>query len=274
MTERLQDFGNDGPVVTVPWLQSHLGQTNVRLIDVRSATDYAAGHIPGAFHSDLHALVLADSAPASIAAFDAALAAEIRRLGIQTGERVIFYEDFSGTSAARGVWLLDYAGLGNGALLDGGLGAWQAAGGELVRAAAVPTPSTIELHPDRSVLATVDELATPPRNGSPPLPLDTRNDVEYAAGTIPNSVHVEWSRHLRPDGTLRPPTELRALYAAAGIEPAGDRDVVTFCGSGFRAAHSYVVLRALGVPRVKNYAPSWNEWGRRPDLPKSRPGIR
>ncbi len=48
--------------------------------------------------------------------------------------------------------------------------------------------------------------------------------------------------------------------------------MVTFCASGYRAAHAYVALRALGVPAM-NYAPSWNEWSRRGDLPIVRPAA-
>ena len=51
--------------------------------------------------------------------------------------------------------------------------------------------------------------------------------------------------------------------------PAGEglREVVTYCASGYRAARTYVVLRALGYPGVRNYAASWNEWGWHADLP-------
>ncbi len=144
-------------------------------------------------------------------------------------------------------------------------------GGEVVREAPVPDPSDVRMRPDRTVLATAEELRDDlldPSDGEPaPLPLDTRTDDEHASGTIPGSVHVEWVHHLRPDGTLRPPAELRALYAAAGIDPSGEQPVVAYCASGYRAAHAYVVLRALGHERVKNYAASWHEWGRRPDLP-------
>ena len=62
--------------------------------------------------------MIAESSPTAIASFNARVQQELRRLGIRPGERVVFYEDFSGTSAARGVWMLDYAGLGGGAILD------------------------------------------------------------------------------------------------------------------------------------------------------------
>ena len=101
--------------------------------------------------------------------------------------------------------------------------------------------------------------------------LDTRAGMEYASGTIPTSVHLEWTANLDASGALRPPEELLPLYAEAGLDPQDERPVVTFCGSGYRAAQSYVVLKALGFPHVSNYAPSWGEWGRRPDLPTEQP---
>ena len=62
-----------------------------------------------------------------------------------------------------------------------------------------------------------------------------------------------------------PADELRAMYEAAGVTP--DKEVVTYCQGGYRAAHGYLALRLLGYPRVRNYTGSWKEWGDREDLP-------
>ncbi|CAA9549528.1 MAG: hypothetical protein AVDCRST_MAG49-1652 [uncultured Thermomicrobiales bacterium] len=271
-------FGDDGPIVSVAWLRARLGQPGVRVVDVRPANAYAAAHIPGAAPTTLAAIRLDRSAPDAIARFAAALSDEVRRLGVRPGEKVVFVEDVSGTMAARAVWALDYLGHGGGALLDGGLVAWAAAGGALTRDPTPPEPpGDLSVVPDPTVLVTADELLAgiagsagghgAGASGSPPLPVDSRGDAEYALGTIPGAVHVDWTRHLRPDGRLRPPSELRALYAEAGLPDDPDRPLATFCGSGYRAAHAYVVLRALGHRRVGNYVPSWNEWGARADLP-------
>lgn len=256
-----------GPILSVEWLQAHFHDSNVRIVDARPAGEYAAAHLPGAVNMDTYALKLADSTEAELARYVESITAEIRRCGIRAGDRVIFYEGFSGTNAARGVWMLDLLGIGGGAMLDGGLQAWAEAGGALSRDTPAIEPSQTEMALDRSVLATADELLTPENL----CVLDTRAAIEFMAGTIPTSIHIEWLEHLTPDGRFRSLEELRSLYESRGLLADGEATIATFCGSGYRAAHTYVVLKALGFSSVKNYAPSWGEWGRRSDLPVERP---
>jgi thiosulfate/3-mercaptopyruvate sulfurtransferase len=78
-------------------------------------------------------------------------------------------------------------------------------------------------------------------------------------------VHIEWTRNLAPTGEFKPAAELRKMYEEAGVTP--DREVITYCQGGYRAAHSYLALRLLGYPNVRNYVGSWKEWGDRTDLP-------
>jgi thiosulfate/3-mercaptopyruvate sulfurtransferase len=59
------------------------------------------------------------------------------------------------------------------------------------------------------------------------------------------------------------------MYEALGVTP--DREVVTYCQGGYRAAHTYLALRLAGFPRVRNYTGSWKEWGDRDDVPVERP---
>ena len=71
--------------------------------------------------------------------------------------------------------------------------------------------------------------------------------------------------NLRPDGSFKRADQLRAMYTAAGVTP--DKEVLTYCQGGYRAAHGYLALRLLGYPRVRNYVGSWKEWGDRLELP-------
>ena len=71
-----------------------------------------------------------------------------------------------------------------------------------------------------------------------------------------------------PAASSRPPN-CEAMYAGLGVTP--ERDVVTYCQGGYRGAHTYLALRLLGFPQVRNYLGSWREWGDRLDLPLEVP---
>jgi thiosulfate/3-mercaptopyruvate sulfurtransferase len=260
-----------GPIVDANWLRGHRRDPDLRVIDVRPIGQYTLGHIPGAVSCDVGAIRMPDSSEPTIAAYVDAARAALRRAGVRAGDRNVVYEEFSGDTAARVVWLFDALGLGGASMLDGGLRAWVDAGGSLTRDIPPIAPSDLEVSFDRRLLATAGEILASLTGGAPMTILDTRSDGEYAAGTIPGAIHLEWIHHLRPDGSFRSLDELRALYEPITARLSPTRPVVAFCGSGYRSAHAYVVLTALGVPFVKNYAPSWGEWGRRPRLPVERP---
>ncbi len=274
MTESLVSSDGTGQIVTAGWLMRVIGASGIRIVDARPIDQFAGGHIPRAAHSDQNLLRMPDSSATSIARYQEIATAEARRLGLEQSDKVVFYDEFSGASAARGVWMLDYLGLEGGAMLDGGLAAWIESGGEITRDVASFTPSSIETTPDASVLATAGEILKGVSDADSGVAiLDTRSDLEHRTGTIPTAIQVEWLHNLDARGKFRARAELEALYHSNGFDPASDDAIVPFCGSGYRAAHAYVVLRALGYKSVKNYVPSWGEWGRRPDLPVERPGL-
>jgi thiosulfate/3-mercaptopyruvate sulfurtransferase len=109
--------------------------------------------------------------------------------------------------------------------------------------------------------------------------VDARSTEEYCGtmvraargGAIPHAVHIEWMKHLDANGEIKPAADLRTLYESAGVMP--DREVVSYCQGGYRAAHTYLALRLLGYPRLRNYVGSWREWGNRTDTPIEIPAA-
>lgn len=243
-----------------------------RLLDLRQAELFAMGHIPGAVHLELFGFSLVNTDPAPLRAFTWMIEHVLGARGVDAATPVVVYDEQSGIRAARAFWFFEYFGHPAVRLLDGGFGGWTRGGFPVTRDAAPPRPGAWAASRDQTVLATWRDVRR--AIGSPgTVILDTRSDGEYCGtvvraargGAIPGAVHIEWTRNLQPNGEFKPADELRQMYADAGVTP--DREVITYCQGGYRAAHSYLALRLLGYPRVRTYVGSWKEWGDRADLP-------
>jgi thiosulfate/3-mercaptopyruvate sulfurtransferase len=242
------------------------------VIDVRPPEDFSNGHIPGAVHLDLWGVSLIDTDPAPLKAFMWVVDHLFNLRGVSDSTPVVVYDEQSGIRAARAFWFLEYFGHPRVQVLDGGFGAWVGESMPVTRDATPPPKSTWSGQPQDRAIATWRDVHA--RLGNPDVViLDTRSDGEYAGttvrakrgGRIPGAVHVEWTRNLGHDGAFKPADQLRAMYQAAGVTP--DKEIVTYCQGGYRAAHGYLALRLLGYPRVRNYTGSWKEWGDREELP-------
>jgi len=104
--------------------------------------------------------------------------------------------------------------------------------------------------------------------------LDVRSQEEYAgldskqnsrSGHIPGAAWLEWKELLNDTMNFKSLAELQKRLFEAGITP--DKEVITYCQSGSRSSNTYLALRILGYPRLKNYIGSWQEWSSRLDLP-------
>jgi len=271
-----QQYTRETLLTTVEELRAKIGRPNLCIIDVRPAEDYARGHIPGATHFDLFGLSLVDTGEAPLKAFMFMIHHVLELRGVSENKEVVFYEDNSGMRAARGVWFLEYFGHPNGKMLDGGFKAWKAAGAPVTTEAEIPKAAAFKVNERRNVLATAGDVLRSLKKEDIAI-LDTRSAGEYfgtnvraaRGGAIPGAIHIEWTENLDPSGKFKSNAELKAMYDKAGITPA--KEVVSYCQGGYRAAHSYVALRLLGFPKVRNYIGSWKEWGDRIDLPIDHP---
>lgn len=251
----------------------------MRLLDVRWRLDrpdgrgeYLSGHLPGAVYVDLHTELASPGRPEDGRHPEPSteqLQAAARRWGLRQGDLVVVYDDANGVSAARAWWLLRQAGV-EVRVLDGGLRAWVAAGGELQRDEYTPERGDIELVELGRGSVSIDEAAEFPASG---VLLDVRAPERYRgetepldpiAGHIPGAVNLPTAAHLSADGILLDAQALRATFAAVGV--TDETPVATYCGSGVTAAHTALVLAELGI-EAKVYPGSWSQWSNTPGRP-------
>ncbi len=253
-------------------LQSRLGRSGLKVLDVRVGEDYAMGHIPGAVHFSVYGVNTYDTDEAPLKSFTHMWAFLLGLRGISADETIVVYDDISGMSAARAFWFLEYLGHGDVHLLDGGFNAWRAAGLEIARDAQAPKATSFRYDTVRDRVATYQDMRDAIDDRDKVI-LDTRSEKEWLGidkraargGTIPNAVHLDWENHLTADGRMKTADDLQSMFDLRGV--SANKEVLAFCNTGYRSAHAYLVLRMLGYPRVRNYVGSWQEWGNRESCP-------
>ncbi|HKI64816.1 MAG TPA: rhodanese-like domain-containing protein [Burkholderiales bacterium] len=252
----------------------------VTLLDLRPAEDFALGHIEGSGHLDIYGVSLNDSSDVALNAFLPIFRTLFGARGVAMDKPVVIYDHESGERAARAVWLLALLGHPEVRILDGGTQAWTASGRRLVRlsesarpadpAKAPPMPPPLKARPNPDLLATRFDVQRAIGDEQSVI-VDVRRESEHRgterrarrAGTIPGAVHIFWRDHLDENGAFRPADEIRALYLSRGVTP--DKTIIPFCHGGYRSASTFLALKSLGYPRVRNYVSSWGEWGNRDD---------
>jgi thiosulfate/3-mercaptopyruvate sulfurtransferase len=243
---------------------------------------YLAGHIPGAHFADLNTALSAPVGPKTgrhPLPQPQTFAANMAAWGIEPGTQVVAYDELNGSFAARAWWLLRWIGHREVAVLDGGFGAWLAAGGaqstrEEGRAPhslrAAPSPPAV----NAAAVLDADQVAAALRDGKRLL-VDARAAERYAgsvepidavAGHVPGAINQPFTGNLGSDGRFLPPEQLRQRWQAA-LAGRAPSDVVAMCGSGVTACHNLLSLEVSGLQGAKLYAGSWSEWIRDPSRP-------
>lgn len=244
------------------------GHNNI-VVDTRSFLEYKKGHIPGAINIDLFQLHWFDTSKRGISDFKRQTRLLLSNIGIQKTSHVIFYDNVSGMTSARGVWLLLYFSHENVSMLDGGFKGWKKSGHPTEIKSNSSSYSKFRGKIDKKILATADEIVRSLGKKNLVI-LDARSKAEFDGsdvravrrGHIPSAVNIDWQSNIE-NGTFKNTEKLSKIYLKIPIES----NVVTYCQGGYRAANSFLALKMLGYKKVKMYLSSWGEWGNRLDLP-------
>ena len=274
-------------LVSTEWLADQIGRRDLRILDATyfalepdrdAASNFAAGHIPGARFLDLEHLADPGSPLPSMAPSAAMIEARFALLGVSASDRIVLYDDAPHKTAARAWWLLRLFGAKQVAILDGGLAKWRGEGRAIETGDAAPAPSArFVAQPEPALVRSKrDVLAIVEGEGGAQL-LDARSPARFSGeeadprpgvepGHIPGSLNLRYGALFGPDGTWKRDDALKTAFESAGVDL--DRPVVTTCGSGITAAILLFGLALLGKGDVSLYDGSWSEWGADPATPK------
>lgn len=245
--------------------------TNRLFIDVRLGEpadefkDYRDVHILGAVHAQIREVFAAAPTPHSgnlpLPELDT-LERQLKAWGVDESTEVILYGP-SMSLAARGWWVLRWAGLTNVKVIDGGLKAWINHGGPVAQGETHLSPTAasqqLKLHAGGMSQIEVNDLED---LGADTLVLDARDENSYLAGSIPRALNLPTAEQLTPAGNLRTVSELEELYR--NVDVNAGQDIVVYCGGGVLSALTVLTLNALGhTPRL--YVGSWSEWNKSPE---------
>lgn len=244
-------------------LAATIDNTNQAIIDVRSATEYAAGHIrnavnlpPGTFDKGTAAIDMDLKSPAEIAAV-------LGAAGVSSSKKIVVYGKNVDANAGRVFWLLEYSGARDVHVLDGGYDKWVSDLRATVTTATAVTAATFTPASDSSRLATKASVLANYGNTAYAI-VDSRNVADYTPKHIPNAINILIGDFLNADSTVKSYTDLKTLLDARGITTG--KTVITYCYVGYRSGQEYFILRLMGF-NVSNYDGSWTEWIADPTLP-------
>jgi len=272
-------------MITVEALAARLGAPDLRILDASwvlpgverdPKSEFFARRIPGAQFFDIDEVADTASPLPHMAPSPEKFASRMRKMGVGDGSTVVVYDSAGVFSAARVWWTFRLMGHEDVFVLDGGLPAWIAAGFEVEDGQPAPrqerhfTPrlrsDLVRSMPDMRRLtdagtASILDARPPGRFAG----VDPEPRAGLRGGHMPGARNVPVSAVVSADGKLKSAEELRATFAAAGVEAR--KPVATTCGSGVTAAILTLALARIGRWDVGLYDGSWAEWGAASDAP-------
>ena len=249
------------------------------IIDVRPPLKYLLGHLPGAYNlwRPAYQANEGEYPYQGMRASQKKLEAQLGALGTRPDTLIVLYDGHDSMDAARLWWLLKLNGHDQVSILNGGLKGWKAANYlTSLKPGATPVKTDYRFsgrkHPE--YLAELSQVKQASEDHKALL-VDVRSHEEYTGetrksgayrkGRIPGSIWFDFRNAVDETGFVKA-SKLKQLLLEKGI--AKEKEIILYCQSGVRSAHSlFVLTQLLGYPNVRNYDGSWIEWSWHRALP-------
>jgi thiosulfate/3-mercaptopyruvate sulfurtransferase len=270
-------------LVSTDWLARHLRDPDLRVLDASwylpeagrdARAEYAAAHIPGARFFDIDEISDQRSSLPHMAPPPEKFISRMRAMGVGDGHQVVVYDGAGLFSAARVWWTFRLMGKTDVAVLDGGFPKWRDEGREIEDLPPIVRDRHMTVSRQNHLVKDVTQVAHAAKLGEAEI-LDARSAARFRgeapeprpglrSGHIPGSKNLPFAEVLNPDGTMKPPAALKAVFEAAGVDLK--KPAITTCGSGVTAAILSLALERIGHRNHALYDGSWSEWGMYDDL--------
>lgn len=265
------------PLVSPKWLSENLKNSSVRVVEVSEMESYPFEHIPGAAHTVIGAWRYDNGTFLSVRPVEE-IEKEISRLGIDEKSEVVLYAPINEPKdllkASYIYWALNYHGVKNVGILEGGIQAWKNAQLPLTSEETKIVPAAFKAKLDPSKIADlaymkkhlgkrpiIDARPADMYLGITPTPTVKRN------GHIAGGMSYSWNYSVDKNYMLKPKKTLESVFKEGyGLDK--NKEVLVYCTGGLETSFNYFVLSGvLGYKNVRLYDASMKEWGNREDTP-------
>lgn len=228
-------------LVDSDWLQEHIDDPDIRIVDCDPMDAFRRAHIRGAVGIKVHHYIKHPDYTNDPIGYPLVAEPDVAKdvfesMGIDDNTTVISYDSSGSLWAARFWWVLNYYGHTNAKVLNGGWKKWFDEGRPVSVDSAAPRAATFTPKTQDDLVCSLDH-AVGRIEDSDTLFLDVRSDDEWSgindrgnerSGRIPGSVHIEWLNFVNNDRykTFKSAEEITQILSKAGVTP--EKEVVTY----------------------------------------------